>query len=190
MMADDPEWAKDIFDTEAEMAIRVLDHLEQSGVAVRRRLDVRRYRLQPCALLFAAHVSRADQARPCAADCVVQGTRVARHLSHRRRFPPILIPDLIDTGVDCFQPLEAKAHMDLRELKPLYGERVTFMGNIDIMVLITNDRARIEAEVAAKIPLAKQGGGYIYHSDHSIPPGVTWETYQFLMQLIDHYGRY
>ena len=32
IMADDPEWAKDIFDTEAELACRVLDYLEASGV--------------------------------------------------------------------------------------------------------------------------------------------------------------
>ena len=76
--------------------------------------------------------------------------------------------ELIEIGIDCFQPLEAKAHMDLRELKPMYGDKVTLMGNIDVMVLISNDRARIEAEVAAKIPLAKKCGGYIYHSDHSI----------------------
>ena len=98
--------------------------------------------------------------------------------------------DLIDAGVDCFQPLEAKAHMDIRELKPQYGARVSWMGNIDVMVLITNDRARIEAEVVSKLPIAKAGGGYIYHSDHSIAPGVRWESYQFLMELLDHYGSY
>ena len=49
---------------------------------------------------------------------------------------------------------------------------------------------RIEAEVAAKLPIAKAGGGYIYHSDHSIAPGVRWESYQFLMELVDRYGSY
>jgi uroporphyrinogen decarboxylase len=104
-------------------------------------------------------------------------------------FRPIL-PSLIEIGVDCFQPLEAKAHMDLRELKPKYGDKVALMGNIDVMVLITNDRDKIEAEVAGKIPMAKKAGGYIYHSDHSIPPMVTWETYQFLMSLVERYGNY
>ena len=101
-----------------------------------------------------------------------------------------LIEPFLENGIDVFQPLEAKAGMDIRELKPKYGDRVAFMGNIDIMVLITNDKEKIEAEVAAKIPMAKQGGGYIYHSDHSIAPGVTWDTYQFLMTLVDHYGTF
>jgi len=70
------------------------------------------------------------------------------------------------------------------------GNRASLMGNIDIMVLITNDRDVVEREVVNKIPMAKKGGGYIYHSDHSIPPGVRWETYQYLMELLDQYGRY
>ena len=101
-----------------------------------------------------------------------------------------LIPSLLEAGIDCLQPLEAKANVDMRELKPLYGDRLCFMGNIDIMKLITNDMEIIEAEVAAKIPLAMKGGGYIYHSDHSISPGVTWETYVQLMKLVDKYGTY
>ncbi len=189
IMADDPEWAKDIFDTEAEIACRVLDYLEESGV----RFDggwiygdiafnhapffsPKMYR----ALIKPAHVRQIAWFKE-------RGLPVIYHTDGDFR---LILPDLIDAGVDCFQPLEAKAHMDIRELKPQYGDRVSWMGNIDVMVLITNDRARIEAEVAAKLPIAKAGGGYIYHSDHSIAPGVRWETYQFLMELIDRYGSY
>ena len=189
IMADDPEWAQDIFDTEAEIACRVLDYLEASGV----RFDggwvygdiafnhapffsPKMYR----ALIKPAHVRQIAWFK-------ARGLPVIYHTDGDFR---LILPDLIDAGVDCFQPLEAKAHMDIRELKPQYGARVSWMGNIDVMVLITNDRARIEAEVAAKLPVAKAGGGYIYHSDHSIAPGVRWETYQFLMQLLDRYGSY
>ena len=179
IMADDPEWAKDIFDTEAELACRVLDYLEASGV----RFDggwiygdiafnhapffsPKMYR----ALIKPAHVRQIAWFKE-------RGLPVIYHTDGDFR---LILPDLIDAGVDCFQPLEAKAHMDIRELKPQYGDRVSWMGNIDVMVLITNDRARIEAEVAAKLPIAKAGGGYIYHSDHSIAPGVRWETLSVL----------
>ena len=64
------------------------------------------------------------------------------------------------------------------------------MGNIDVTVLSTGDRERIEEEVGGKISMAKRGGGYIYHSDHSVPPGVTWETYRFVMELVEEYGAY
>ena len=189
LMAEDPEWASDIFERETDVAIHVLDYLEESGV----RFDGAwiygdiAYNHAP---FFSPRMYR-QQIKPAHARQVAwfkdRGLPVIYHTDGDFR---LLIPDMIEIGIDCLQPLEAKAHMDLRELKPLYGDKLTFMGNIDIMILISNDRARIEAEVAAKIPLAKQGGGYIYHSDHSIAPGVRWETYQYLMQLVDEYGRY
>lgn len=189
IMAEDPEWAADIFDTEAEIALRVLDHLEHSGVQFDGGWvygDIA-YNHAP---FFSPKMYR-QQLKPAHARQIAwfkeRGLPVIYHTDGDFR---LVIPDLLEIGVDCFQPLEAKAKMDVREMKPLYGDRVTWMGNIDIMVLISNDRARIEAEVAAKIPFAKQGGGYIYHSDHSIAPGVRWETYQFLMGLVDKYGSY
>ena len=100
------------------------------------------------------------------------------------------IPPLIEAGVDCLQPLEAKANMDVRELKAEYGDRLAFMGNIDTRKMADPDPRVIEEEIRTKLEVAKQGGGYIYHSDHSIAPGVRWETYQYLMQLVDEYGRY
>jgi uroporphyrinogen decarboxylase len=101
-----------------------------------------------------------------------------------------LIPSMIEIGVDCFQPLEAKAGLDVRELKPQHGDQLAFMGNIDATVLLTNDLEKVEEEVLSKLSVAKEGGGYIYHSDHSVPPGVTFETYRFVMELVEEYGGY
>lgn len=188
-MAEDPEWARDVFDTETDVAIRALDYLERCGVTFDGAWifgDIAYNHAPFCSprmyrqLVMPAHARQVGWFKD-------RGLPVIYHTDGD--FRP-LIPSFIEIGIDCFQPLEAKANIDVRELKPQVGDRVTLMGNIDIMTLITNDRERIEAEVAAKIPLAGRGGGYIYHSDHSVPPGVTWETYQFLMRLVDEYGRY
>lgn len=100
-----------------------------------------------------------------------------------------LFPHLIEAGFDCFHPLEVKANMDVRELKRLYGDRAAFMGNIDARLFQTNDLAGLEREIRDKVTAAKAGGGYLYHSDHSVPPGVTLATYRRAMELLDHYGR-
>ena len=63
-------------------------------------------------------------------------------------------------------------------------------GNIDIMVLATNDRDMIENEVRAKLAAGMQCRGYVFHSDHSVPPSVSWPTYQFVRQLVDRHGSY
>jgi len=101
-----------------------------------------------------------------------------------------LIPSLIDTGADCLQPLEAKAGMDIRELVPQYGDRLSFFGNIDMTVANTNDRERVEHEVRSKLEAGMSTSGYLYHSDHSVPPGGSWETYQFIVELVERHGYY
>jgi uroporphyrinogen-III decarboxylase len=58
------------------------------------------------------------------------------------------------------------------------------------MIMGTNDRRRIEEEIASKLEAGKATKGYIYHSDHSIPPTVDWETYQFVLECVERYGWY
>jgi len=96
----------------------------------------------------------------------------------------------IDAGFDCLQPLEVKAQMDVRELAPKYGDRLALFGNVDVMVMGTNDRDLIEAEVRSKLAAGMATRGYAYHSDHSVPPSVSWETFKFIVDLVDQYGNY
>jgi len=96
----------------------------------------------------------------------------------------------VEAGYDCIQPMEAKAGMDVRELAPTYGKDLTFFGNIDMALAGTNDRDLIEYEVVTKLAAGMANRGYIFHSDHSIPPGVSWPTYQFIVELVERHGVY
>jgi uroporphyrinogen decarboxylase len=96
----------------------------------------------------------------------------------------------LQAGFDCLQPLEAKAGMDVRKLCPRYGDRLSFWGNINVMVMGSNDREQIESEVRTKLEAGKAHHGYLYHSDHSVPPQTSWETYRFIIELLDRYGQY
>jgi uroporphyrinogen decarboxylase len=100
-----------------------------------------------------------------------------------------LIPDIIAAGFKGLHPLEVKAGLDIQDLKSRYGGQLVFYGNIDARVMAAT-RGDIEREVAAKIPLAKEGGGYIYHSDHSVPDDVPLENYAYTIELVKEYGRY
>jgi hypothetical protein len=100
------------------------------------------------------------------------------------------IPLLIEAGFDCIEPLEARCGNDVRLLKPLYGDRLSFFGNISMDVLATGDRSLIREEVVTKIEAAKPGGGYIHQSDHSVPPTVSWEAYRYWMELAREWGEY
>jgi len=96
----------------------------------------------------------------------------------------------IAAGFDALQPLESKANMDIRKLMPKYGRQLAFFGNIDVMKMIPNDLALIEEEIVSKFTAAKSTRGYIYHSDHSVPPQVSWKTYQAIIELIKKHGNY
>jgi uroporphyrinogen decarboxylase len=100
-----------------------------------------------------------------------------------------VIPLLIDAGVRCIQPLEAKANMDLFELKREYGNQLAFMGNVDFD-RIARSESDAEEEIRCKVGGGKQGGGYIYHSDHSVPPNVSLEVYRRVLGFVKLYGRY
>jgi uroporphyrinogen decarboxylase len=46
-----------------------------------------------------------------------------------------VIGRLIEAGYDCIHPVDTQAGLNLYELKQQFGERVSFMGQIDIMTL-------------------------------------------------------
>lgn len=79
--------------------------------------------------------------------------------------------------------------MSLIDLKPRFVDKLTFYGNISEQGFKQGPEA-IEAELRVKIPVAMEGGGYIYHSDHSIPPEVSLETYLHAMVFLEEVGTY
>ena len=92
--------------------------------------------------------------------------------------------------MDCLQVIEVKAGMDLLQLYRDYGERLSFMGGIDVRVLYTNDRAQIDADLEDKIPVVMGRYGYVLHSDHSIPNTVDYASYRYFVERGLELGTY
>jgi hypothetical protein len=97
--------------------------------------------------------------------------------------------DLIEVGVDGYNPLEAKAGLDVVALKRQFNGRLAFVGNIDAQLLATNDLDRVRAEVLHKLNAAKSGG-YVLQSDHSVPSNVDPRTYDYVVRIVREHGRY
>ena len=100
-----------------------------------------------------------------------------------------IIPDLIGAGIEVLQPLEARVGLHVRDLKREYGKDLCFFGNISVEAL-AGSKEVIEQEVREKVLAAMPGGGYIYHSDHSVPHNVSFEQYQYALQMVRKYGTY
>lgn len=188
-LIDDPEWIEDMARTACDNLLRNYQVLLDAGIrpdGIWIFDDMAFKTMTFCSpamyrdLLWPQHKRIADFAHG-------QGMKLIFHSDGDLRG---VIPDLIDAGIDCLQPLESKASMDIRELAPRYGDRLAFFGNIDVMKLITNDLDLIEEEIASKFAAGMAAKGYIYHSDHSVPPQVSWSTYQAVIRLIERYGQY
>jgi hypothetical protein len=85
--------------------------------------------------------------------------------------------------------VEAKAGLDVVELKRAYAGRLAFVGNVDIRVLETNDPEKIQDEVRYKLQAAR-GGGWIFQSDHSVSSAVAPESYELAMKTLRECGTY
>jgi uroporphyrinogen decarboxylase len=97
--------------------------------------------------------------------------------------------DLIECGLDAIQPLEVKAGLDVVALKRKYGRRVAFVGNLDAQRVLPGERALIRKTVLRNLNAAK-GGGYIPMSDHSVPPTVSPQSFDYYVSLLRTHGRY
>jgi len=188
-IAEDPEWVKEMFDATADLIIAAVEEMTARGFEFDGAFiwNDQAYRngpfFSPAAwkeLEFPAQKRLCDFFHS-------KGMPVILHTDGDVR---PLIPMFIEAGFDCLQPLEVKAGMDLVELKKKYGDRLAFMGGIDARAMADPDPAVIKREIGTKIPFAKKGGGYIYHSDHSVPDDVSFEQYERVMELVLRYGRF
>ena len=94
------------------------------------------------------------------------------------------IDSIIEAGVDCIQAMEAKTGMDVVNLAEQYKDKLCFMGNIDIRALESGDRDRIKTECLGKLNGMKAlRAPYVFMSDHSIPPSVSVENYEYMLEL-------
>jgi uroporphyrinogen decarboxylase len=188
-MALDPDWVLDMSMTYAELIINCMEVLFDEGG-------------EPDGVFFFEDMGFKD--KPFMSPAMYKQTIWPAHkrlfdFCHGRDLPVIvhscgfvdaLVPGLIEAGMDCLQAMEVKAGMDLVELVKKYGEDITFFGGMDVRTMVANDKAAIEAELRRKLPAAMASGGYILHSDHSIPDQVEFETYQFFRELGLELGQY
>ena len=100
-----------------------------------------------------------------------------------------IFPDYIEIGVDAYNPLEAKAGMDVVDLRNRYGHQMGFCGNSDMRTWESGDREAIRREVLRKLSAAR-GGSYIFQSDHSVSSAVSGHTYDYIVKLVREFGNY
>lgn len=72
-------------------------------------------------------------------------------------------------------------------MKRRFGDRISLMDGIDVRVMADGTDEELEEEIGKKITIAKENGGYIYHS---VPDNVSFQRYQQVIKLVNQYGSY
>ena len=188
-MIEDPDWVADMVKTFSDLSVELQKMLfaqegwpdaiwyyEDMGFKERPFMSLDMYRdlIQPAHTKTIAFAH--ENARPV--------------IMHSCGFVEPLLPGMVEAGIDCLQVIEVKAGMDLLRIHKQYGDRLSLMGGIDVRKLYTNDLKQIDEELEAKIPVVKQGFGYVLHSDHSIPKTVNYDTYRYFMKRGLELGKY
>ncbi|NCO35279.1 MAG: hypothetical protein AUJ92_05100 [Armatimonadetes bacterium CG2_30_59_28] len=99
-----------------------------------------------------------------------------------------LMPELVGMGLDALNPLEVKAGMDPVHLKETYGDKLVLDGGLNAM--LWDDIDRIEVEIRRLLPVLKENGGYVFREDHSIPDSVSLDNYRRILQVAKELGSY
>lgn len=180
-MALDSDWVREMANTYATVAVHLLSILWQRegppdglwvwddlGFKARPFMSPAMYR----ELLSSAHKKLFDFAHS-------YGLPVVFHCDG---YVEALVPLLIEAGINCLQPIEVKAGMDLLRLKQDFGHHIALIGGMDERVLETNDLKAVELELASKLPGAMAGSGYVLQVDHSVSSEVKYETYKYFVE--------
>lgn len=186
-MYEEPEWVTDVFDTYLQTTLKLAqkvidagyefdgmmwyDDMGYKGTSFFSPEDYRK-------LLKPYHKKAVDWAHE----------RGMVTELHSCGFIEPLLPDIAETGIDMLNPLEIKAGMDPFKLKAKYGDNIGFHGGINAQ--IWDDIELVKAEMERIIPAMKEGGGYIFASDHSIPSSVSYENMKQIAELAHKLGKY
>ena len=180
-MAVDSDWVRDMVNTYAEVTVNLMEILfdevgtpdgiwfyEDMGFKQRPFFSLDMYRdiIQP------GHKRTIDLAK----------SRGLPVIMHSCGYVAPLVPGMLEAGIDCLQVIEVKAGMDLVGLYRDFGDRLSFIGGMDVRVLYSNDKEAIDRELTSKIPEVKGSYGYVLHSDHSIPDQVDYESYAYFVE--------
>jgi uroporphyrinogen decarboxylase len=90
--------------------------------------------------------------------------------------------DYIECGVKVINPLQVSAGLDIIKLNQSYGNQLAFYGNIDAH-LLDGDQNQLHQAIRARKKIFSDGG-WICHSDHSVPPTMAYRDYQRFLEIM------
>ena len=187
-MADDPEWIDDMIKTIGDLSIHMHEELfsrvgKPDGLYIMEDLG---YKYSP---FFSPAMFRRFFKPVYTRFADFAHANGLKLFFHSCGFIEPLLPDLVETGIDCLTAMEHKAGMDVKRIAKNFGDRIALVGGLDVRELESNDIGRVEALLEDYIPFLKQYR-YILATDHSTSDKVDYETFTYFIRRGLAIGQY
>ena len=133
-------------------------------------------------------------------------SRFARLWSHiKKRMPHVkifmhtcgsvrvLLPDLIEAGLDIYNPVQfTAANMELEGLKKDFGKDLTFWGGgVNTQSTLKSGKPQeVRDEVKKIIDIMAPGGGFVFNTVHNIQEDIPPENFWAMWETLMEYGKY
>ncbi|MHC4477086.1 MAG: uroporphyrinogen decarboxylase family protein [Planctomycetota bacterium] len=102
-----------------------------------------------------------------------------------------LIDMIVDCDIDCLDPIDPVAGLDIGGIKKMYGDRIALKGNVNCAQTLTFGSVHdVVEETKEVIRKAATGGGLILSSSNSIHSAVKPGNYLAMWNAIRMYGKY
>jgi len=186
-LGEDPEWMMDMWQTEMDLNLWLLDRIwdegyhfdalwwpDDMGYKLSQFFSVSMYR----ELLKPIHKQAIDWAHN-------KGFKARLHSCGDIR---PFIPDLVELGLDSLNPLEVKAGVDPLAVKREFGDQLSLHGGFD--ALLWKDCDKMAETIQNNLPILKENGGYVFATDHSTPDEVSLDDFQRIVDLVKELGQY
>lgn len=186
-LVEEPEWCVDMWKTQQELCLSLLDEVWDAGYHfdALRWPDDMGYKYSQ---FFSIDTYR-ELLKPI--------HRRAIEWAHEKGIKAVLhscgeitpfVDDLVEMGLDGLNPLEVKAGVDPVAIKEKHGDSLLLHGGFN--ALLWYDLEELEASIRRDLPRLMASGGYIFGSDHSTPSNVGVEDFRRIVELVKRIGRY
>jgi len=103
----------------------------------------------------------------------------------------LILDELVSMGIDGYNPVERKSHMDIFTLKEKYGNRLCLVGNVDSTGTLTSGTPEeVRAEVLELIKRVAPGGAYVLASDSDLRNEMPLANMLAMIETAEAHGRY
>ena len=98
-----------------------------------------------------------------------------------------VLDDIIDCGVSAVHPVEPSS-VDAFELKRQYGDRLTFIGGMDVDLMSRGTPETVAETTHRLLEQLVPGGGFVAGGGNSIPKYVPLENYNAFLDTVKRFG--